>query len=124
MMMMMIQGAVFLFFLYLKKIHINCLFSVFFFIYIYLPSFKDWSNGTNCEMNLRQPEGCFKPYISSSTNRFSLTLSRKRQNLEEIKRKKVTVLYLWPTSWQHGVVSQSVHFLALVANLLNLGTVG
>ncbi len=56
-------------------------------------------------MNLRQPEGCFKPYISSSTNRFSLTLSRKRQNLEEIKRKKVTVLCLWPTSWQHGVVS-------------------
>jgi len=59
------------FFYLKKKIHINCFFSVF-YIYIYkyiyiLPSFKNWSNGTNCEINLRQPEGCFKPYISSDS---------------------------------------------------------
>lgn len=78
------------------------------------------SDNQKAALNLTSPQT-----LSSSTNRFSRTFSRKRQNIYKIKKKKKSDLTLFVayvmTTWSCVWICT---LLALVANLLNLGTVG
>lgn len=61
--------------------------------FLILPSFKNWSNGTNCEMNLNNPKAALNltspQTLSSSANGFSSDLSRKdRMFMKHMRGKK------------------------------------
>jgi len=57
------------------------------------------SDNQKAALNLTSPQT-----LSSSTN------SLQKKTKYRWKKKEVTLLCLWPMSWQHGVVSESVHF--------------
>lgn len=121
------QALFWIFFLYLKKkTPINCFSSDVSFNIAKFQELVKWNKLWN---EPQQPEGCFKPYISSDSllirQRILLRFLQKRQNVyEAYEGEKVTLPCLWPVSWlTWSCVWICPPLVMVLANLLNLGNV-